>query len=249
MDEILKFLKGNSFSLIICLIIILFFLISFKSIFSFTTTQISLNNEVIRNDINIGPVIAEFKNVFTPEECNEIIAIGKKKVEPSLVGFNFGRDASRTSSHTWLAKEDYPSIERVAKLVSELTNLPVENQEKFQLVRYQKGQKYNHHLDSCNPQAGDYKHCVENAKYHGARKYTFLIYLNDVFYGGETDFPKVGVKIQPRKGCAVLFKNLLPHSRVSDPDSLHAGLPPTHDEEKWIINVWVRDTLYDLYNN
>ena len=65
MDEIVKFLKGNSFSLIICLIIILFFLISFKSIFSFTTTQISLNNEVIRNDINIGPVIAEFKNVFS----------------------------------------------------------------------------------------------------------------------------------------------------------------------------------------
>ena len=248
MDKLFTFLKGNSFSLIISLGAILFFLLSFNSIFGFTKNKIPLSTALIRNDINAGPVIAEFKNVFTSKECDEISESGKRKVEPSLVGFNFGKDESRTSSHTWLAREDYPAIMRVSKLVSELTNLPMENQEKFQLVRYQKGQKYNHHLDSCNPQAGDYKHCIENAKNHGARKFTFLIYLNDVFHGGETDFPKVGIKIQPRKGCAVLFKNLLPYSRQSDPESLHAGLPPTHDVEKWIINVWVRDTYYDLYN-
>ena len=73
--------------------------------------------------------------------------------------------------------------------------------------------------------------------------------LNDVFYGGETDFPKVNMKIQPRKGSAVLFRNLIGNTRESDPLSLHAGLPPTQNEEKWIINVWTRDTLYDLYSS
>ena len=57
-------------------------------------------------------------------------------------------------------------------------------------------------------------------------------------------FPKVNVKVQPRKGSAVLFRNLIGNTRESDPLSLHAGLPPTKNEEKWIINVFIRYTLY-----
>ena len=171
-----------------------------------------------------------------------------KLVEPSLVGFDFGKDNSvRSSSHTWLSREDYPSVNRVAKFVSTITDLPIENQEKFQLVRYQKGQKYDHHYDACNRSAGDYKPCFENSKKYGSRRFTFLIYLNDVFHGGETDFPKINERVQPRKGTAVFFKNLIGNTRESDPLSLHAGLPPNGDEEKWIINVWVRDQNYDLY--
>ena len=248
-EDILSFFTNNRIGLIIILIVILYFLLSFKGFISTVNAKVDINKELIRRDINNGPIISEFRNVFTSQECDEIIKIGKKLVKPSMVGFDFGKDDKvRNSSHAWLAREDYPSVSRVANLVSELTNLPVENQEKFQLVRYQKGQKYNHHFDACNPSAGDYKACVENSKHHGARKFTFLIYLNDVFYGGETDFPKVGVKVQPRKGSAVLFRNLIPYTRESDPLSLHAGLPPTQNEEKWIINVWVRDTLYDLYS-
>jgi prolyl 4-hydroxylase len=249
-DDIIFFFTKNKIGLIIGLIVILYFLLSFRGFISTVNAKVDINRELIRRDINNGPIIAEFKNVFSPQECDEIIAVGKKLVQPSLVGFDFGQDEKvRNSSHAWLAREEHPSIARASKLVSELTNLPVENQEKFQLVRYQKGQKYNHHFDACNPSAGDYKECIENSKHHGARKFTFLIYLNDVFYGGETDFPKVNMKIQPRKGSAVLFRNLIGNTRESDPLSLHAGLPPTQNEEKWIINVWTRDTLYDLYSS
>ena len=101
-----------------------------------------------------------------------------------------------------------------------------------------------HHYDACNPEAPDYKACIENQSHFGGRKYTFLIYLNDIFEGGETDFPKVNVKVKPRKGAAVLFDNLEPNSRNIRDDALHAGLPPTGDEEKWIINVWIRDAKY-----
>ena len=53
----------------------------------------------------------------------------------------------------------------------------------------------------------------------GQRIKTCLVYLNAEFEGGETEFPKLGLKYRGRAG--------------------DAGLPPTRGE-KWLFSQWMR---------
>ena len=63
----------------------------------------------------------------------------------------------------------------------------------------------------------------------------------DKHAGGETSFPKVKLKVHPKKGMAVLFYNLLPDGNA-DNNALHAALPVAHGE-KDMANFWVWDPL------
>ena len=44
--------------------------------------------------------------------------------------------------------------------------------------------------------------------------YTLVIYLNDSILGGDTVFPKRGIKISPQQGKAVLFKHSILHESI-----------------------------------
>lgn len=68
--------------------------------------------------------------------------------------------------------------------------------------------------------------------------------------GGETEFPRwvnaetfEGLKVKPEAGKAVLFYSQLPDGNMDD-FSQHAALP-IKDGEKWLINLWVWDPIYD----
>jgi hypothetical protein len=50
---------------------------------------------------------------------------------------------------------------------------------------------------------------------------TLLVYLDDDFEGGDTEFPEIGFEVQPRRGRAVLF----PHSMA------HRGRPISRGEK------------------
>ena len=66
-----------------------------------------------------------------------------------------------------------------------------------------------------------------------------LVYLNQGFEGGETDFPLLDLKFKGRKGDALMFSNV-DASGAPDRRMFHAGLPPTAGE-KWLLSQWVRD--------
>ena len=78
----------------------------------------------------------------------------------------------------------------------------------------------------------------------GQRAVTALVYLNDGYEGGETDFPELGWKYRGRKGDALLFWNLTPQGEP-EPRTLHAGLPPTSGE-KWLYSKWIRQKPFPL---
>jgi hypothetical protein len=65
-----------------------------------------------------------------------------------------------------------------------------------------------------------------------------LIYLNDDFDGGETNFPLINRRFKGRKGDALFFRNV---NDAGAPDirTLHAGLAPTRGE-KWLFSQWAR---------
>jgi prolyl 4-hydroxylase len=68
---------------------------------------------------------------------------------------------------------------------------------------------------------------------------TFLAYLNDGYVGGETDFPRAGLRFKGAAGDALMFANVDLQGRP-EPLSLHAGLPPGSGE-KWVLSQWIRD--------
>jgi hypothetical protein len=80
---------------------------------------------------------------------------------------------------------------------------------------------------------------------------TILVYLNDDFEGGNTDFPKVGVSATPKEGDGVLWYSCWrPNCRLGATgcsskkckcfdESLHLGAPPTTGV-KYALNVWIR---------
>ena len=63
-----------------------------------------------------------------------------------------------------------------------------------------------------------------------------LVYLNDDFSGGSTDFPVTGDSVRPVKGMAAVFRSMWDGKIVRA--SKHQGTPVTHGT-KWVATVWV----------
>ena len=190
------------------------------------------------------PTIKYFKNVFTPEECSKIIKHARSKLERSSVDYGdvlqYGEE--RTSSQYWMKTNELPFLEKVSLFVSEITGLPLENQEDWQVLRYKPGQQYKYHYDAASPFADGYEGVIKKNKQRGwgDRLYTFFIYLNNVKSGGEAHFPILDVKIKPMHGKAVLWNNLNKKQTSFHPMSIHGGLP-VKEGEKWAINLWIRE--------
>lgn len=107
---------------------------------------------------------------------------------------------------------------------------------RWRLYRYQEGNAYRKHLDGAWPASGmrvgadGQQEYMYDAHGGGTRsRYTFIIYLNDDFKGGETTFflPKEGTEgtlesrpVRPRTGWATVF----PHGETGVP-LLHEGSP------------------------
>ena len=86
-----------------------------------------------------------------------------------------------------------------------------------QILFYEKGfGKYNPHIDSCS---------------NAPRIMSALLYLNDVYSGGETYFNKIDISIEPKAGRLVLFP--------SDYVFSHAAKIPTSNE-KFSLVTWFK---------
>ncbi|HEX8659177.1 MAG TPA: 2OG-Fe(II) oxygenase [Hymenobacter sp.] len=71
--------------------------------------------------------------------------------------------------------------------------------ELFRFYRYQRGHQFRGHFDE------SYIRSEQEASY-----FTFMVYLNDNFQGGDTTFR--GLSIQPRQGMALIFLHSLYHA-------------------------------------
>ncbi|XP_051118321.1 prolyl 4-hydroxylase 1 isoform X3 [Andrographis paniculata] len=151
----------------------------------------------------------------------------------------------RTSSGMFLSSRDrkYPIIQGIEKRISVYSQIPVENGERIQVLRYEKNQLYRPHHD--------YFSDPFNLKFGGQRVATMLMYLSDGVEGGETYFPKAGsgqcscggrtvtgLCVKPIKGSAVLFWSMGLDGQ-SDPRSLHGGCEVLSGE-KWSATKWMR---------
>lgn len=177
-------------------------------------------------------------NILTEDQCLQIIQYSSKKLTDSMVVG--GMDKSiRKSKQTWIEKTN-PMVKPIYEYLTKTYNIPIENAEDLQVVRYLPNEFYNEHHDSC---CDDVQECHDFVKRGGQRKLTVVIYLNNDFKGGETYFKNLDKKYKPSTGSAIVFYPLAKDSNLCHPKALHAGLP-VKSGEKWIANVWFRENTF-----
>lgn len=176
--------------------------------------------------------------LITPEHCQKIINLSVNKlIESEVVGGNI--KSVRNSKQCWISKHD-PIVSPIFEAVSKAFDIPFANAEDLQVVRYEPGQFYNEHHDSC---CDNSTKCNEFASRGGQRKLTVLIYLNDKFTAGKTRFKNLNLEIKPDTGDAIVFYPLARGTSKCHPLALHAGMP-VESGEKWIANLWYREDTF-----
>ncbi|XP_057498933.1 prolyl 4-hydroxylase 1-like isoform X1 [Actinidia eriantha] len=199
--------------------------------------------------ISWSPRIIVLHNFLSTEECDYLRAIAKPRLQIStVVDIKTGKGIKsdvRTSSGMFLSPEErkYPMIQAIEKRISVYSQVPVENGELIQVLRYEKNQFYRPHHD--------YFSDTFNLKRGGQRVATILMYLSDNVEGGETYFPRAssgecscggrmvkGLCVKPLKGDAVLFWSMGLDGQ-SDPNSIHGGCEVLGGE-KWSATKWMR---------
>lgn len=188
-----------------------------------------------------GLEIFTIPQFLTNEECDHIVGLTELgSVRSSVAGIGAEAtkyDEGRTSSTAVLHETD-PTVLAVNKRMHDHLGIEVGKSEPTQGQIYQVGQEFRHHQDAFGKEAY-HNHCLSS----GQRTWTFMIYLNDVEEGGETDFPTLQKTFQPVKGTAVVWKNS-DGTGTENSAALHAGLP-VKKGKKVIITKWFRENVFN----
>ena len=194
-----------------------------------------------RRPVSEQPRIRIIERFASPTECDWVASIARGRLNPAWVwdpvtGKN-RPDPSRTNRGLDLGVLQMDVVVQVLRArISATANLPLPVFEPAQIMHYSVGQEFLPHHDYLDPaQPGDRAQIARL----GQRIATFLLYLNDDYEGGETEFLKTGFRYRGGRGDALLFANV-DSAGAPDPLTTHAGRPPS-EGEKWILSQWIRD--------
>eukprot|EP00924_Labyrinthula_sp_SR-Ha-C_P011985 maker-scaffold_26-snap-gene-1.2-mRNA-1 protein AED:0.00 eAED:0.00 QI:142/1/1/1/1/1/2/115/368 len=194
------------------------------------------------------PYIVQFDNFLTDEEIESMLtSVGLKKLKRSTDQGKVNPETgvqeqlvstSRTSENAWCTGkcERDPLVKKVKKRISDLVEVPEENFENFQLLRYELGQEYKRHHDA------GYDSMKQAC---GPRVLTFFLYLSDVEEGGGTRFTDIDplITMMPKKGSAILWPSVLSDNLFRlDERTFHQAMPVVKGT-KYAANSWIH--LYD----
>ena len=184
------------------------------------------------NDIGI------FDHFLSDDECDYFIELFKNKEKH---GFVYDRQYSEGSS---------PIIKKDTSFginVYEEHNAPIDNfldnfwknawttySEKYPTLAQRSCDLLNFKLQKTLPGGGYHVwHDEHQLSYKdSSRVTTYIIYLNDDFDAGETEFISKSMRIQPKKGTLAIFPCNYTHA--------HRGNPPLTGE-KYILTGWVHN--------
>jgi prolyl 4-hydroxylase len=190
---------------------------------------------------NQDPRISTFKGLLRPEICQFLISLTHGKLEPAKVYDPVNReDIVAAHRNNTIATFGIDSVELCHVLLqgrmSAACGIPERHMEAPSVLHYFPGEQIADHFDFVDPKSTpDY--AGEIAR-NGQRIITFIVYLNDDYVGGETDFPTLNVVNKGQTGEGIYFVNALA-DLSPDLRMLHAGRPTTQGE-KWVVTQFIR---------
>ncbi len=187
--------------------------------------------------LNAAPRVVAIAGFLPFEVCDWIIRRADGRLTPALVyatdGVATQASGSRSNSALELGITDCDVVVLlVRQRIAATIGVPAGALETSQVLHYAAGEQYARHFDYLDP-------ALPDVAERGQRIVTFLVYLNHAFEGGETEFPRLGLKHRGGTGDALYFGNL-GSDGAPDTQTLHAGLPPTSGE-KWLFSQWIRN--------
>ena len=188
-----------------------------------------------RQLVSADPHIEVVQGLFSAEECRYIQLIANPSLEPAMIYAADGshmRDPHRDSDNMVVTPmtEDLV-IQAINRCIAEASGTEYGWGEPLHVLRYRPSQQYRPHHDA---------HAFGPPEKR--RIATALIYLNDAYEGGETNFPEIGVTVRGAVGDMLIFHNLTA-DKMPDPRMTHAGLPVVRGE-KWLATRWIRGSVY-----
>ena len=163
------------------------------------------------------------KGFLTPEDCNTLINYNSEFSQTMFRTVNDVDNANINSLSKYINNNSH-EISSILKKCAEKFPIHKENFEDLKVVKYTKGGSIPIHADSC--------HRV-------TRTHTILIYLNENYEGGETEFPYLNKQFKLNTGDILYFPNYDSHGN-STKLALHQG-NVVKSGEKLICNLWVKE--------
>lgn len=206
----------------------------------FTAVQLAFldrlqERPVERTIVSKDPHIEVVHGLLSPEECRYIQLVAQPWMVPAMIVGLDGkgmRDPHRDSDNMAITPlmEDLV-IQRFNQRIADATGTDARHGEPLTVLRYGPGQQYRPHHDA---------HVYTPIEKR--RHYTAILYLNDGYEGGETGFPKLGIKVRGVAGDLLVFRNLKADGSLEE-GLVHAGNPVTRGE-KWIATRWIWGSSY-----
>ncbi|MFL6733174.1 MAG: 2OG-Fe(II) oxygenase [Sphingomicrobium sp.] len=191
--------------------------------------------------VSVCPRIGVVEGFATPEECSWLIESAQGNLLPATIYDSGNASLRPDGQRTNRTAECNPlTVGIIAEVIrarlSRCIGLALANYELSQVLHYSVGQEFKPHHDYFDPAKEGFQKEIST---RGQRVATQLIYLNEEYEGGVTQFPSIGIDYRGKTGDALMFFNIN-ESGDPEPLTLHTGLPPTSGE-KWIFSQWIRD--------
>jgi hypothetical protein len=193
------------------------------------------------------PCIVVAPAFLPPLVCDWLIGLGRphlhaaQTVDAATGAEQYQFTRTNRSAELSLGQSDVV-LHLVRARMAHLCGLPTGAMEGSAILHYEPGQQFLRHYDFLE---GGGSGIARQIALYGQRVATVLLYLNDDYEGGETEFPLLPWRYKGRKGDALYFLNV-ERSGAPDRRTLHAGLPPVQGE-KWLLSQWVRDRVSRLH--
>lgn len=188
--------------------------------------------------LSTDPLIFSVAGALRPEECRYLQLMAEPSVRPSFVidsatGRQMPHPVRTSDGMSFGPADEDLLINNINRRLAVLTKTEATSGEPLHMLRYRPGQQYRPHLDGLPGVANQ-------------RLWTVLVYLNDDYEGGETEFPKLGIRYRGGAGDALVFRNVLAGGQP-DTRTQHAGLP-VKSGVKWLATRWIRMSAYSPWD-
>lgn len=192
-------------------------------------------------NLSASPRISVFDDFVSRDVCRWLIGRAAGRLSRALVYEALSKEITvhptrtNTAATFSMLETDFVCVLTQLRMAAALA-VPFRQFEPLTVLHYAEGEEITEHFDFVDPNVPDYEQEIAQ---RGQRIATFLIYLNDDYGGGETEFPRAGVSHKGRATQGIVFSNALPDGSA-DVRTLHAGRPPKAGE-KWIVSQFVRN--------
>jgi prolyl 4-hydroxylase len=184
------------------------------------------------------PIVRMIDGLLLETECAYIRALAEPALRPSFVvdprtGHRIPNPVRTSMGMSFGPMEEDLVIHALNRRVAAASGTAFDCGEPLHVLRYSPGQEYKPHVDALPGEVNQ-------------RRWTMLIYLNEDYQGGETEFPDLGIAVRGKLGDALLFQNVGADGQA-DMRTRHAGARVISGV-KWLATRWIRERQYSPWD-